>query len=116
LAEENGVETFENSREGVIRWNSIGQREPFFKPLAPDLAELFHQFIRFHSAYDAGKSHEDDLTEMMKCVAIFSSVLERLEHFEIFREAAGVVGLIRISRHLTMLANLDIAYRLNFDN
>ena len=116
LAEKDWVECLDDSRKSVVGRNAVGKSQPFFKPLFADVAKLFHEFVRLHPTDDAGESHEDNFTEMVKSVAAFASVLKHLEDFKVFGKAAGVVDFIGISRHPKSLRYLYIAYRLKFRN
>jgi hypothetical protein len=73
LAENDWIESLDHSRKSVVGRNAVGESEPFFKPLFADVAKLFHELVGLHSTDNAGESHKDNLTEMVKSVSAFAS-------------------------------------------
>lgn len=75
LAEEIGINGFEDVSEGVVARDAVGQRDPFAEPVEAEFAELLHEFVGFHAAEDAGVGDEDDFSEVVEGVAAVAGSL-----------------------------------------
>ena len=99
LAEEFGIDGFEDAGEGVVARDAVGEGDPLAEPFEPDFSELLHQLVGFHAAEDAGEGDEDDFAEVVEGVAAGARVLDHLKGTETSGKALRVVGLVGISGH-----------------
>ena len=112
--EEVRIDDLKDVGKGLSTRNSVRQSEPFLKPLDIFKAEFFDLGEAVHAAESGGNDHEKDFSKVVFFVSIGSGIFDHEEGFKACGQPAGIVDLIRISRHLGIVHIPDIAYRLKF--